>query len=129
MTKSAGAHHDNSTNSTTNRMHDTNPPPPLPTLTKKNLAKAQRTQLYRLKFEYNVSQPNVNITQLHGTVIKALISANGDDVTIYDKTGDAYITMDNFPHTQEEWKENFFMTTVKNEKNAKALLHPCHCRI
>jgi hypothetical protein len=36
MTQSAGGHHDDSTNSMTNRPHDTNLPPPSPTLTKKN---------------------------------------------------------------------------------------------
>jgi hypothetical protein len=126
MTQSTRGHHDDSTNSTTNRTRETNLLSPSPTLTKKNLAKAKRTQLFLLKFEYNVSQPNVNIAQLHGTVIKALISANGDDVTIYDKAGDAYITMTNFPRTQEEWTENFFMTTVKNEKNVKAIIMVGH---
>jgi hypothetical protein len=32
-----------------------------------------------------------------------------------------YITLANFPCTQEEWTENVFMTTVKNEKNAKSI--------
>jgi hypothetical protein len=76
--------HDASTASTANR-HDSTPAKSPPTSkTKKNLAKTQRTKLFPLKFEYNVSSSNVQIAQLHGQIIKALVARFGDELTVYD---------------------------------------------
>jgi hypothetical protein len=50
-----------------------------------------------LKFEYNVTSSNVQIAQFHGRVIKAMIEAYGDDITVNEKDGDKAIMMATFP--------------------------------
>jgi hypothetical protein len=123
MTSSNDGSHDASTTSTTNRTLGKKPSsPPHRTLR----GKTNRTKLFPLKFEYNVSQSNVQIAQLHGQVIKALIAANGKDVTIYDKLGENEITMGTFPLTQPRWNESFYLTTVTNERNSKAIIMVGH---
>jgi hypothetical protein len=100
MMKLPGGPHDDSTASTANRTAQTNSKSTMASITKKTLSKTQRTKLFSLKFEYNVSSPNVQIAQLHGRVIKAMISAHGDAITVYDKDSDTEITMATFPRTK-----------------------------
>jgi hypothetical protein len=84
--------------------------------------KTQRTKLFPLKFEYNVSSSNVQIAQLHGQVIKAIVARFGDAVTVYDKDGDKEVTMASFPRTKELWEGTFHMMKVTNTRNEKAIL-------
>jgi hypothetical protein len=81
MTQNPGGHHDDSTASTANCTAHTHTKSRYASIIKKNLAKTQRMKLFPLKFEYNVLGSNVKIAQLHGQVIKALITAYGDDTT------------------------------------------------
>jgi hypothetical protein len=104
MTTSNNGSPDDSTTSTTNRTINNKPSSPSNSATKKKLAKTHQTKLFPLKFEYNASQSNVHIAQLHGQVLKALIAANGNNITIYDKLGETEITMATFPSTQASWK-------------------------
>jgi hypothetical protein len=106
MMQISDGHHDDSTASTANRNDSIPAKNPHASKTKKNLAKTQRNKLFPLKFEYNVSSLNVQITQLHGQVIKALFARFGDEITVYDKDGDKEITMVNFPRTKELWDES-----------------------
>jgi hypothetical protein len=86
MMTSPDGNQDNSTVSTHNCSVHTRSPSPFASVTNKKLAKAQRAKLFPLKFEYNVSAPNVQIAQLHGQqVVKALIQTHGDDITVLDK--------------------------------------------
>jgi hypothetical protein len=82
----------------------------------------QHMKLFPLKFEYNVSGPNVKIAQLQGQVIKALIDAYGADIKVYDKDGDKEITMTTFPRTQARWDDAFHMMKVTNPRNDKAII-------
>jgi hypothetical protein len=77
MAKSSDGSSDDSTASTTNCSVKFRSNSPASKTTKKNLAKAQKTKLYPLKFEYNLKTANVNIAQLHGKVLKALVDAHG----------------------------------------------------
>jgi hypothetical protein len=86
------------------------------------LAKAQKTKLYPLKFEYNVKTANVNIAQLHGRVLKAIAASHGSDVKFYDKTGEEEIKLDKLPKNQEEWSTAFHMQTVTNSRNSNSIL-------
>jgi hypothetical protein len=75
-----------------------------------------------LKFEYNVSSSNVQIAQIHGQVIKALLARFGEDITVYDKEGDKAITMASFPRTKELWDAAFHMMKVTNARNDNAII-------
>jgi hypothetical protein len=120
-------HHDDISASTANRNNSTPAKTPHTSKTKKNLAKTQRTKLFPLKFEYNVSSSNVQITQLHGQVLKALFTRFGDDITVYDKEGDREIKMVTFPRTKELWDVAFHMQKVTNaRKNEKAIIMVGH---
>jgi hypothetical protein len=74
MTTSPDGNQDDSTVFTHNRSVHTRPSSPSASVTQKKLAKAQRTKLSPLKFEYNVSAPNIQIAQLHSQVVKALMA-------------------------------------------------------
>jgi hypothetical protein len=118
--------HDASTASTANR-HDSTPvKSPNTSNTKKNLAKTHRTKLFPLKFEYNVSSSNVQIAQLYGQVIQALVARFGDELKVYDKDGDKEITMASFPRTKELWDAAFHMTKVTNTRNENAIIMVGH---
>jgi hypothetical protein len=82
MMKLPGGLHDDSTASTANRTAQTNGKLTMASITKKTLSKTQRTKLFSLKFEYNVSSSNVQIAQLHGRVIKAMIASYGEEITV-----------------------------------------------
>jgi hypothetical protein len=86
-------------------------------LKKKKLAKAQRTKLCPLKFEYNVKTANVNIAQLHGRVLKAIAVSYGSGVKIYDKNGEEEIKLNQLPTNQEAWSSAYHMQTVTNSRN------------
>jgi hypothetical protein len=64
----------------------------------------------------------VNIAQLHGQVIKALIAEHGHTLTVYATDGDKAITMATFQKTQKLWDEAFHMTKVTNSRNDKAII-------
>jgi hypothetical protein len=87
MAKHADGDSDDSTADTCNRSLQDKSKSPSSTTLKEKLAKAQKTKLFPIKFEYNVSTANVNIAQLHGKVLKAILSTHGDNVTVYDKHG------------------------------------------
>jgi hypothetical protein len=93
MTQISDGIHDDSTASTDNRQDHPPAKPSSGSKTKKNLAKTQRTKLFPLKFEYNVSNSNVQIAQLYGQVINALFSRFGAKIAVYDKDGDKEIMM------------------------------------
>jgi hypothetical protein len=114
--------HDDSTASTANRQASIPAKSPPSSKTKKNLAKTNRTKLFPLKFEYNVSSSNVQIAQLHGQVIKALVARFADEITVYDKDGDKETTMASFPRTKELWEATFHMMKVTNTRNKKAII-------
>jgi hypothetical protein len=118
--------HDASTASTANR-HDSTPvKSPNTSTTKNNMAKTHRTKLFRLKFEYNVSGSNVQIAQLHGKVIQALVAWFSDELKVYDKDGHKEITMASFPRTKELWDAAFDMTKVNNTRNENAIIMVGH---
>jgi hypothetical protein len=119
-------HHDDSTAATANHNDSTPVKASHASKTKKNLAKTQRTKLPPLKFEYNVSSSNVQIAQLHGQVIKALLAQFSDAITIYDKDGDKEITMKTFPRTKALWDEAFHMMKVTNTRNRKTIIMVGH---
>jgi hypothetical protein len=75
-----------------------------------------------LKFEYNVFSSNVQIAQIHGQVIKALIGRFGEDTAVYDKDGDKEITMASFPQTKELWDAAFHMMKGTNARNDNAII-------
>jgi hypothetical protein len=87
MTQLPDGHHEDSTASTANRQEHTPAKSSSGFKTKKNLEETQRTKLFLLKFEYNVSSSNVQTAQLHGQVIKVLLTKFGTDITVYDKEG------------------------------------------
>jgi hypothetical protein len=68
----------------------------------------------------------VNITQLHGKVLKAIIAAHGENVTLYDKHADQEIKLDQFPCTQEEWSKSFHTKTVTNMRNSNSIIMVGH---
>jgi hypothetical protein len=118
--------HDASTASTANRQDSPSAKTPHASTTKKNLAKTHRTKLFPLKFEYNVSSPNVQIAQLHGQVIKALLARFVDEIVVYDKDGDKEIRMESFPRSKQLWEATFHMMTVTNNRNDKAIIMVGH---
>jgi hypothetical protein len=122
MMQISDGHHDNSTASTSNRHDSILPKTSKVFKTKKNLAKTQRTKLFPLKFEYSVSSLNVQIAQMHGQIIKALLARFGEDITIYDKEGDKVITMALFPRTKDLWDAAFHMMKVTNARNDNAII-------
>jgi hypothetical protein len=126
MMQISEGHHDDSTASTANRHDSPSAKTPHASTTKKNLAKTHRTKLFPLKFEYNVSSSNIQIAQLHGQVIKALLSRFGNEIVVYDKDGDKEIKMGSFPRTKELWEENFHMMKVTNIRNDKAIIMVGH---
>jgi hypothetical protein len=126
MMQISATHHDDSTDSTANRHDSTHVKPSNSSKTKKNLAKTQRTKLFPLKFEYTVSSSNVQIGQLHGQVIKALLAQFGDEITVYDKNEDKEITMASFPRTKGLWDKAFHMMKVTNARNDKAIIMVGH---
>jgi hypothetical protein len=69
-----------------------------------------------------VSSSNVQIVQLHGQVIKALVARFGDEATVYDRDGDKEVTMVSFPRTKELWEATFHMMKVTNTRNEKAII-------
>jgi hypothetical protein len=73
-----------------------------------------------------VSSSNVQIAQLHGQVIKALLSRFGDEIVVYDKDGDTEIKMESFPSTKELWEAKFRMMKVTNTRNDKAIIMVGH---
>jgi hypothetical protein len=114
MVTTADGPPDDSTASTCNRSTKNRSPSTSTTTTQKKLAKAQRTKLYPLKFEYNITTANVNIAQLHGRVLKAIAAFHGSDVQFYDKQGEEEIKLAKLPKTQAEWSDAFHMQTVTN---------------
>jgi hypothetical protein len=68
-----------------------------------------------------VSSLNVQIAQLHGQVIKALLARFSDEITVYDKDGDKEI-----PRTKVLWDEAFHMMKVTNTRNEKAIIMVGH---
>jgi hypothetical protein len=126
MAKSSDGSSDESTASTTNRSVKFRSDSPSSKTTKKTLAKAQKTKLYPLKFEYNLKTTNVNIAQLHGKVLKALVDAHGDKITLYDKLGEDKIKLDNFPRNQDDWSKAFYTQTVMNKRNYNSIVMVGH---
>jgi hypothetical protein len=119
-------HPDDTTASITNRSASKRQASPSGSITKKKLAKTQQTRLYPIKFEYNVKTANVNIAQLHGRVLKALLAAHGDSITLYDKSGSFKLDHANLPRTAEEWASSFYLTTVMNQRNSTAIIKVGH---
>jgi hypothetical protein len=126
MMQISDGHHDDSTALTANRNDNKTTKTPHVSKTQKNLTKTQQTKLFPLKFEYNVSSSNVQITHLHGQVIKALFARFGDDITVFDKDGDKVITMATFPRTKDLWDAAFHMMKVTNARNEKAIIMVGH---
>jgi hypothetical protein len=126
MMQTTDVDHDASTASTANRHDSSTAKSPPSSKTKKNLAKTHRTKLFPLKFEYNVSSSNVQIAQIHGQVIKALLARFGNEIVVYDKDGDKEIQMSSFPRTKASWEASFHMMKVTNTRNDKAIIMVGH---
>jgi hypothetical protein len=126
MAKSSDGSSDDSTASTTNHSVKFRSDSPSSKTTKKNLAKAKKTKLYPLKFEYNLKTANVNIAQLHGKVLAALVDAHGDKITLYDKLGEDEIKLDNFPQNQDDWSKAFYTQTVMNKRDSNSIVMVGH---
>jgi hypothetical protein len=122
MAKHADGKSDDSTENTCNRSLRDRSKLPSSTSMKEKLAKAKKTKLFPIKFEYNVSTANVQIAQLHGKVLKAISSAHGDNVTVYEKQGATEISHDKLPRSQEAWAESFHMQIVTNTRNSSAII-------
>jgi hypothetical protein len=95
-------------------------------MTKKKLEKSQKTKLYPLKFEYNLKTANVNIPQLHGKVLKALVDAHGDNITMYDNFGEEEIKLDKFPRNMDDWSKAFYTQTIMNKRNENSIVMVRH---
>jgi hypothetical protein len=126
MAKTSDGSSDDSTASTTNYSMQIRSNPPSSMKTKKKLEKAQKTKLYPLKFEYNLKTANVNIAQLHGKVLKALVDAHGDKITLYDKFGEAEIQLTRFPLNMDDWSKALYTQTVMNKQNENLIVMVAH---
>jgi hypothetical protein len=126
MVKHADGKSDDSTKDTCNHSLRDRSKSLSSTSMKEKLAKAKKTKLVPIKFEYNVSTANVNIAQLHGKVLKAISSAHGDNVTVYNKQGATEISHDKLPRSQEAWDESFHMQIVTNTRNSSAIIMVGH---
>jgi hypothetical protein len=73
-----------------------------------------------------VLSSNVQIAQLHGQVIQALMARFGDELKVYDKDGDKEMTMASFPGTKELWDAAFHMKKVTNTRNENAIIMVGH---
>jgi hypothetical protein len=73
-----------------------------------------------------MSSSKVQIAQLQGQVIKALVAQCGDELKKYDKDGDKEIMVAAFRRTNELWDATLHMTKVTNTRNENTIIMVGH---